>query len=255
MLKRYLAGICALVMFLAVTCKKEEVTPEVDNEELVTAVTQYVYKQFYTGTYVYVNESDIGKKDSEIKDKKWLKIAQKVTVKSKKKIGGESYYLIQLADTTEYWIKADMLVEKFITINQADVSCYNLPDDDEIPTHRLQPGDFGAFMEVSRTNPDFMKVQFLAFRGLNPDDEPKWVGEKWIKGGYTDNLNAARQSYFLALAYNQLYARKPNKEKAIKFLEDAIDATAGAETSVTSIITSLKSELTAEEVTTEEISE
>ena len=196
-----------------------------NTNKIVETATQYV-KDW--GVWVFKNEEDLGKNPKEVKEKDYFEFGSKFTVVLSKTINEKDYYKIQLPDKTEYWIDKERLAEKFIVINQDDVTVYTQPDQDYFTGTKLQRGDFGYFI---KEQDGWINVNFYAYRPtLDGEEEKKWVGERWIKEGYTDDLMAAREAFYLYWAYFYTYNQKnKNKEKAIEMCQKAMDANAESE--------------------------
>jgi hypothetical protein len=249
MKKYFLSFIIVLILFFTiVSCFKKKgddnKTDNSSNNELkddndaktINNVTQYVSSW---AVWVYANESDLGKKSNEVKEKILLDFGKPVTVISTKKISDKNYFKIQLPDDSIYWASQDNFAEKFIIINKTDVITYDQPDTGYATQLKLQPGDFGVFVKEKN---GFMNVDFYAFRPYKIDSEKKWVGNKWIKEGYTDNINAAKEAFYLYLAYNNI--QKNNVDEAKKNLEKAVELSdLNGETDITPVIKSLLSQL------------
>ena len=192
-------------------------------------ITQYVK---HSSAWLYANEEDLGKKPGEVKEKKLVYFGNKITVVSSKKINDKEYYIVQLPDKTEYWGEKDYFAIKFIVINQSDVACYSQPDISFKTNIKLQPGDFGIFEEEMD---GWVSVNFKAYRPYVKDGERKWVGKRWIKEGYIDNLETSKEAYYLYLAY-YWNIQKDNKEKAIDMLNKALAINGGVESEITYVI-------------------
>lgn len=197
------------------------------------------------GLLAYTQEANIGKKWAEMKslgsnEYYWLYFADKVTVKKQKVVGDKSYYQIQLPDGNAYWADAASFTTKFIVINSNDVKTYRQPEEGSVPTPvKLQPGDYGVF-KMKKDN--FIQVDFYAYRPAKTDGDRVWVGTKWIKEGYTDDIFAAREAYYLYLAYfYQL--QKNNVDKAIEFAQKAVDANGGEVTPISNVVKDYLEEL------------
>ncbi|HOV15860.1 MAG TPA: hypothetical protein PK771_16340 [Spirochaetota bacterium] len=170
-----------------------------------------------------------------------LEFGNKVTITKDKKIGDKIYYFVTLPDKTTHWIAAENLTEKFITINQPDVICYKQPDTAYINSNtKLQPGDFAYFV---KEQDGFINVDFISYMPRLKKNQTTWVGNVWLKDGYTDDLKISRESYILSRAYNDLYGKNPNKENAIQKLKDALEINGGEETEITYVIKTLLNEL------------
>ena len=235
-MQKYLFIILIFIILLIspINCRKNQVH---DNEGAVENVTQYI-KDY--GAYVYKNEEDLGKEAKEIKDKEWFEFGTKFTILKTKTIGEKDYYNIQLPDKTKFWIPKDSLTEKFIVIIQNDIDVYRQPDQDFKTGIKLQPGDFGIFI---KEQDGWYNVDFKALRPLKQgDEERKWVGQAWIKEGYTDNIFAAKEAYFLYLAYYNYIINK-NIKRAINYLNQALEVNKGDKSEIYPIIEEYLEEL------------
>jgi|GEM_PF-1387561 len=204
-----------------------------------TEKTQYV-KEW--GIWCYKNKDDIGKKANEVKDKIYLYFGEEVSVANIVKINNKEYYELKIAGENDtYWANSDVFAEKFIVINKPSTKCYNRPNDTSISPIKLEAGDFGYFL---REEGDFIEVDFYAYRPSTPDGEKKWVGTKWIKDGYTTNLIAAKEAYYLYFSY--YHEIKNNIDKAVNMLEKSLQVseTYEQQTEITPIIQSRYEELT-----------
>ena len=197
---------------------------------------QYV-KEY--GTYVYKNEEDCGKSSKEVNDKEYLEFGSKLNVLKSKNVEGKEYLKVQLPDKSEYWANKENLTEKFIVITQNNVEAYDQPDDSYKTGIKLQPGDYGLFV---KEQDGWTNVEFYAYRPDKEDGERKWVGNKWIKGGYTDDLNAAREAYRLYLAYYYKIS-KNDTDKAVKYLEEGLEINKGDKSEIYSALEDYAEEL------------
>lgn len=200
---------------------------------------QYV-KEY--GAFVYQNEDDLGKNSKDVKEKQYLEFGSKLTVLKSKEIGGKEYLKVKLPDKSEYWANKDNLTEKFIVINQDDVEVFDQPDQDYKTGFKLQRGDFGIFVKEQE---GWINVDFYAYRPDKEDGERKWVDNRWIKDGYTDNLNAAREAYRLYLAYFYKIS-KNDKERAIKYVNEGLEVNKGDKSSIYSALEDYLVELESE---------
>lgn len=222
-----------VLMFSFFSCKKVLIGSSAGSK------TQYV-KEY--GIYVYQNEEDIGKESKDVKEKEYLEFGSKLTVLKSKQIQGKEYLKVRLPDKSEYWANKENLTEKFIVINQDDVDVYDQPDKDYKTGVKLQTGDFGIFVKEQE---GWINVEFFAYRPVKEDGERKWVGNKWIKGGYTDDLNAAREAYRLYLAYFSKIS-KNDKNKAIKYVNEGLEVNKGDKSSIYSALENYLNELESE---------
>ena len=70
-----------------------------------------------------------------------------------------------------------------------------------------------------------------------------WVGNVWLKTGYTEDTKVARESYILSRAYNDLYGKNVNPDSAIEKLKQALEINNGEETEITYVIKNLLNQL------------
>lgn len=224
-------------LFSLVECKNSDIEK---NEAALENTIQYVKDD---SVYAYINEDDIGKKTEDVKDKKYLEFGSKLTVLKAKNLGGKCYYKIQLPNKIEYWVQKDSLAKKFIVINQADVIAYKKSDRHFFTPIRLQPGDFGVFIkkeigdryDTVNTNVVWINVDLYAYRPHKTNGKKKYIGNKWIKNGYTEDIKTAKEAYYLSRAY-YWDIQKKNKEKAIEMLNKALEVNAGVETENTYVV-------------------
>lgn len=228
MKKLFFVTIILSLLFTFYNCKKEKTE---DETIPVENVTQYLREW---GAWVYSNEEDLGKDQKNVSNdnKEYLEFGSKFTVILEKNINGKMYSKIQLPDRSEYWIKSDLLAIKFIVINKNDIACYEQPDNDYITLIKLQPGDFGIYQEEID---GWIKTDFLAYRPYKQDSKRKYVGERWIKEGYTSDLKSSKEAYYLYLAYYWNIV-KNNKEKALEYLNKGINVNAGQETEISYVL-------------------
>ncbi len=231
---KYIFLFLSILIFIF-ECKKESSinTTLVDNEKInfIENPTQYVKER---GCYFYKDLSDV---NTPIKDLKadrylWVDFGRKVTIIDVKKVNEDSYYKLQLPDKSIYWAKKDFFTSKFITITKSNVVCYKQPDNDWATTIKLQPGDFGTLL---KEEDGWLNVEFRAYRPTKDDGERKWVGTYWIKEGYTDDINTAKQAYYLYMAYYYHIIKKDDKN-AIEMLKKAFSAVNDEETEITYVI-------------------
>ncbi len=252
-MRHFYAFTLTILLFFAFSCKKEDSSnPPVTNDTVIsnenTSSEEYKNSTLYAKyqVWIYSNESDTGKAAKDVKDKMLLEFGNKVIVEKSKKIANKIYLNLSLPDKTTYWASKDHFTEKFITVNQPDVLCYKQPDVAYINSNiKLQPGDFAYFV---KEQDGFINVDLISYMPRFKKDQVTWIGNVWIKEGFTDDLKIARESYILARAYNDLYGKKNDKEGAIQKLKEALDINGGEETEVTYVIKILLNELT--EITT-----
>jgi hypothetical protein len=190
-----------------------------------------------TSMWAYGNTDDIGK---QVKTNKLMEFGNKVSVIGDKKVGDVEYKQIVLPDKSKYWIEDKYLSEKFITINQPDVTCYKQPDESFAnKSVKLQNGDYLKYLGEQD---GFIKVTPISSLPRGKNSAVVWIGEVWIKDGYTEDLATAKDSYKLALAYYQLYDKK-DKAKAIEMMKQMIED--GVEGDLGSIIQNIVSQLEA----------
>ncbi len=248
MKKLLFINLLIILLFPSVSCVKKKNNDAQNKESAVsesssdnsqsdiTNVTQYVSSY---GVWAYANESDLGKKSGDVKEKMYLNFGSPVTIIGSKKENNIEYYKIQLPDDTTYWSPKENFAEKFIVINKTDVLCYTQPDTGYATQLKLQPGDFGIYVKEKN---GFINADFYAYRPYKPGDEKKWVGNVWLKEGYTDNINAAREAYYLFLAYASL--QKNKKDDAKTYLDKALEASETyGETDITPVVKDQLNEL------------
>ena len=246
-MKYFFRFLLMVVLIFSFSCKKDDISNNTTTTELTNTEDVISNKTYNTTQYVkyqvwlYSNENDIGKAAKDVKDKTLLEFGNKVTITKDKKAGDKVYYNVSLPDKSTYWIADEHLTEKFITVNQPDVICYKQPDSAYINSNiKLQPGDFAYFV---KEQDGFVNVDFISYMPRLKKDQVAWVGNVWIKDGFTDDFKIARESYILSRVYNDLYGKNPNKENAIQKLKDALEINGGEETEVTYVIKTLLNEL------------
>lgn len=251
-MKKFLV-ILMCVMLLGIACKKQDVNSEGDNDNNMTVdegtddsssedTSMSSASELYVkySSWFYKNDGDLGKAAKDVTDKKLLEFGNKVTVLKSKKSGDKEYFQIQLPDKSKYWGEKSDLVEKLITINQPDVECYKQPDESFVIRNvKLQPGDF--FYYVGEQD-GFYKLSSICSLPRGKDNDVVWLGEFWIKQGFTDDPFIAKDSYRLALAYYQLYNKK-DKEKALEMMKKILED--GPEGDLENVIQNVINELEA----------
>jgi len=235
-MKKILIFLLFVMLLLNVSCKKDTKTTVPTNSVQETA-TMYVKYQSWS----YTNDSDLEKPSKDVKEKKLMEFANKVTVIGSKKVGDKEFVQIQIPDKSKFWIEKKYLVTKFITINLKDVNAYKQPDEGYLNAgFKLQTGDFAYF---NKEESGFINVEFITYMPRGKNNEVVWVGNVWIKDGFTEDLKAAKESYFLAIAYKELYGKNKNVESAKEKLKEALDVNGGTETEITPVVKALLSEL------------
>jgi hypothetical protein len=213
------------------------------NDDLKTIQNLTLYFKDFGG-WAYKNEKDLDKdlKIIDKKNKKYFEFGNSfIGITTKKTSKNNIYYNVKQPDNEEYWILKDQLTEKFIIINKNDVSTYNEPNVDFKSTIKLQPGDFGYFIEE---NGEWVQVDFYAYRPYEKNGQRFWVGKKWINESYSSDLNSAMQAYYLFFAYNFTFnAKNKNKTKAIEYAKKALDLNNGEETDITFVVKNFLNEL------------
>jgi hypothetical protein len=240
-MKKILIIFSIITILLTISaCKKS--TQQTDNskgskdDSAIENTTQYV-KEW--GIIAFSKLEEVTKKPDEVKDKIYLEFGSKVNILKNKKVNDVIYYRIQTPDKNEYWAPKDNFTPKFIIINQTDVTCYLQPDQAYVSTIKLQPGDFGVFVKQID---EYINVDFKAYRKLKDSDDKKgWVGNVWIKEGYTTDLNAAKQAFYLYLAY--FYEQKNDIKSAKESLQKAFEKTDNANTEISDVIKSYQDQL------------
>ena len=185
--------------------------------------------------WAFVNDGNLKKDAKTVKDKKLIELGQKLSAVKEKKDNDKTYYQVQMPDGSKYWLNAEEVTEKYITINSNDVTCYSQPDNSAgyLNSYKLQPGDFGYFVKEQG---GFVNVKINNY--IPPSSKEKdaiWVDNVWINGGYTDDIKSAKEAYNLALAYYYIYCKTPNKDTAKYFLKKAIEANGDDKTEIASV--------------------
>jgi hypothetical protein len=200
--------------------------------------TEEVVQYVKYGVWFYSREEDLGKeaRDVDRANRKLMDVGSRITTLEQKEREGVLYSRVRLPDKSEYWVQSEALVDRFIVINVPDVLCYKQPDDTFADTVFLQPGDMGYFIEQQE---GWIKANFLAYRPREPEGERLWVGERWIKDyGYTGDIMAAKEAYYLFLANRELITRD-NPTKAAEFLETGLNVNVVGDTEITSVLRDL----------------
>jgi hypothetical protein len=217
-----------VILILNFSCKKQTQSTDTTTttaETTETVTTSEATDQFLNNTvWVYANTDDIGK---AVKTNKLMEFGNKVSITDNKKIGDVEYKQIQLPDKSKYWVEKSNLSEKFITINQPDVVCYKQPDSTfAIKGVKLQPGDFFNYLGEQD---GFLKVASVSYLPRGKDNSVVWLGEIWIKDGFSEDIAMAKDAFQLAQAYNILYGKNPDKAKAIEKMKSIISDGAGSD--------------------------
>ncbi len=225
-----------LIVLVFIGCDSEESKPE-------ESITKTMLLKYNAWGY----ESIDALKSKNTKERKLFYFGNKFTIEEEKMLGeGDKaieIVMFSLPDDSQYYIKKSYLTEKFIVVTDNDLICYEQPSKDWIENDfKLQKGDFGYFGEEKD---GFIKVWFFAYspRGLNGQViRPGWT---WLKSGYNDSdLQASKEAYYLNYAYNYMYRESVrNYDKAMSFIEEALNVNAGIETFVTPITKSVKEEI------------
>jgi hypothetical protein len=196
--------------------------------------------------WIYTSRDDLGRPAAEVPRERrtLLDVGSRVaTLEVVRGPGGDDagpWARIQLPDGTEHWVAAGHLVDRFIVITRSDVLCYDQPDTTFATTIFLQPGDFGYFVDEQE---GWIKADFHAYRPREPEGEPAWVGERWIKSsGFTDDVMTAKEAYYLYRARREL--RHGSTEAEIDLLRRAENANVLGDTEITPVIRALLDELT-----------
>ena len=185
--------------------------------------------------WAYENDSDLKKDPKAVKDKKIIDLGQKLSAIKEKDDSGKTYYQVQMPDNTKYWVNANDVTEKYITINSQDVVCYSQPDNSAgyLNSFKLQPGDFGYYIKEQGGFVNVKISNYLPPRGK--DKDPIWVDNVWINGGYTDDIKAAKEAYNLSIAYYYIYNKTPNLDTAKAYLKKAIEANGDDKTDIAAV--------------------
>ncbi len=207
-------------------------------DEEIPAKNSIVFLK-YESAWLISNDNDLEKKVNDVKEKKLFNFGNKFTVVGNKKIKDKVFLNVVLPDKTKLWGPLDYFTEKFITITENDLKCYSQPDEGYVAKNKLQPGYFGYFITAQN---EWVKVKFISYVPGNTLNDKIWIGDVWIKSGYTDDVKTAQQGYALALAYNGLYGKTKDVNYAIKKLQDGITNVEGG-TTITYILEELLTQL------------
>ncbi len=191
----------------------------------------------YQSVYFYVNDSDLLKKNGDVKNKKVFYFGNKVTVIGNTKRKDSFFLYVQLPDKTKYWAPLDYLTTRFIVITGNDVATYSQPDESYATKVKLQPGVLGYF---AKEDGGFVNVDFNCYMPVN--NKGVWLGNLWIKNeGFTDDLKTAEQASYLIMAYYLLYGKGTDSKGAMSELKAGLSAT--EETAITPVLKDLISKL------------
>ncbi|HOJ63428.1 MAG TPA: hypothetical protein PLE45_03300 [Spirochaetota bacterium] len=247
-MKRFILLLTILITIFS--CKKDNSLNTTTTVSTISIEnpTQYIKE---AGCYFYKNIEDVNTPIKNLKSDSylWVDFGRKVTVIDTKKVGDDDYYKVQLPDKSIYWAKKDFFTSKFITINKANVLCYKQPDNDWATTIKLQPGDFGTLI---KEEDGWINVEFKAYRPTKEGGDRKWVGNYWIKEGWTDDINTAKQAYYLYMAYYYKLIKNDDKN-AIEMIKKAFSSTNEEETEISYVLRDYLQELQSN--STEEIKE
>ena len=211
-------------------------------------IQKTIYPKFPVWIYLYNVEDNKEKKvikknikEIDNTERILFDIGQQLTAIKEKNSGSKTYYQIILPNKKNYWIDASFVTEKYITINSEDVACYKQPSMNSLNNNfKLQPGDFGYFIKEKN---GFINVEFNLYLPRGIDNSIVLVGNVWIKEGYTDDINTAKEAYWLSAAYNQIYIKNPNKEIAKKYLINALEENRPEKTKIALIAQKVLKEL------------
>lgn len=208
-------------------------------DEEIPAKNSIVYLK-YESAWLFSNDKDLEKNAKDVKEKKVFNFGNKFTVVGNKKIKDKVFLNVVLPDKSKLWGPLDYFTVKFITITENDLKCFTQPDDGYVAKNKLQAGYYGYYITEQK---EWIKVKFISYvPGNNPGDKPVWIGDVWIKSGYTDDVKTAQQGYALALAYNAIYGKTKNVNVAIQKLENGI-SNVDQETSITYVLEDILTQL------------
>lgn len=190
----------------------------------------------YESAWFFMQSSDLGKQPKDVKNKMILYFGNRVTVTGSQKVGDTYYLNVQLPDNSKIWGPADYFATKFITIIDSDLPCFSQPDQSYRNRVKLQPGYFGYY--VKEVN-NFVNVDIMNYAIKNDNEKPTWIGNVWIKTGYSENINTAMQATYLKSAYNLLYGKTPDVKNALAKLKEGLEVNNQAETEITPVISAL----------------
>jgi len=222
-------------------CSKNKNNSSTQNEQRSIKNVTFYLKNL--GAWGYKNEKDLDKNFNNIdrNNKKYFNFGNSFLGIQMKNTAKNIYYLVKEPDNEKYWLDSSALTEKFIVINKNDVSTYLQPDPDSKTSIKLQPGDFGCFLDE---HGEWILVDFYALRPYEKNGQKVWVGKKWINEGYITDINAAMQAYYLYLSYYFTFVQKiKNKTKAIEFANKSLDVNNGQETDITFVVKNFLNEL------------
>lgn len=190
------------------------------------------------------DENELNKKISDIKNKLNLFFGDQVIIVGEKNINQMDYYRITVKNNkNEYWIRKDFIAKDFIIINKKDTVVYEIPDENYSIKAVLQPGDLGIVLKVQG---EWLFVNFWAYREKNDPAKKDFIGNMWIKKSknYIQNIDAAKEAYYLYLAYYYIYTDK-NLNVANNYIDKAlgISTQKKKKTEITPVIAEIKKEI------------
>lgn len=250
-MKRFLLLFVSFI--LIVSCKKKLTTDESESiskeDKTVENVSQYAVRDWVLG---YSDIDEVGKKYSDVKNGYyWLNIGNKVTVIDEIKKNDTVYYKSKLPDDSVYWVDNTVLSEKLITIIKDDTFTYTMPDENYSSLIRLQRGDYG-FVTEEKNN--YLRVYFYGYRTKEGEERTSknWIGELWIRDGYSDNIDLARQSYYLYMAYRSELVNK-DYSTALEMIEKAEDLSKTEYNELTDVLSNYKEKIMASTESSDEV--
>ncbi|MCG8570798.1 MAG: hypothetical protein MJB14_11725 [Spirochaetes bacterium] len=226
-----------IILLLFTNCKKEEKTSTDSQEKIMINPEMQIQYAIQDYILTYAKKENVGKSWKEMKDMDsseyfWLSIGNKVKVLQETNANGFDSYLFELPDGTQYWVEKEYLTHKFMIINANDTATFSQPDQDYKGKLKLQTGDFGIVKEEKN---GFFLVEFKAYQPFKEGADPKYVGEVWINSGYTNDVNAAKEAYYLYLAkYYDL--QKNDLTKAVENLNKGLEINNGSPTDITHVL-------------------
>jgi hypothetical protein len=189
----------------------------------------------YEAVWGFSEDRDLENPSKNAKGKS-LMFGYKCVVTGNKKIKDKVYLQVQLPDKSKYWAKADYFALKLITITQNDVPVYNQPDETFKTRTKLPAGFLGYYV---REQDGWINIDIISYFPKKPAEPVNWVGNVWIKSGYTDDVAVAKPASAFTSACYDLFGDKVNVKTALvtltKGLQDTDSSTPPA------VVASLKS--------------
>lgn len=200
-----------ILLFVSVYIYAEDIVIPQNNS------TVYVV---YNTVWAFTNDKDIETQAKNAKGK-YLDFGNKLIVVSNKKINDKIYLQVQLPDKTKYWCISQAFTTRFISIIEKNVTVYFQPDSTYRMKIKLQPGYLGYYV---KEQDGFVNVNFMMYAPRKSDEQPRWIGNVWIKNGYSDDIQTARVCNFYTDGLNYLYGKNQKIKEGMESLTEAKEA-------------------------------